>query len=159
MWLVATLVFVMFFVLLPKPTRNLAGGQQATPATMQRVSRELHLSAPLHEQYLSYMWRLLEHQSPGTSPNQYAVGLRRGVPDTGTIARRAIPPTLSVVILTLLVSLGVGGLAGFALARTRWRRAYGLPIYVAVGLLPVCDPVDGPATAIATRGASHRTPK
>jgi fumarate reductase subunit C len=29
-WLVATLVFVMFFVLLPKPTRNLAGGQQAT---------------------------------------------------------------------------------------------------------------------------------
>ena len=25
-WLVATLVFVMFFVLLPKPARNLAGG-------------------------------------------------------------------------------------------------------------------------------------
>jgi ABC-type dipeptide/oligopeptide/nickel transport system permease component len=40
-WLVAMLVFVMFFVLLPKPTRNLAGGQQATRATMQRVSREL----------------------------------------------------------------------------------------------------------------------
>jgi peptide/nickel transport system permease protein len=31
----------------------------------------------------------------------------------------------------------VGGLAGFALARTSWRWAYGLPIYVAVGLLPV----------------------
>ena len=41
------------------------------------------------------------------------------------------------MILTLIVSLGVGGLAGFALARTRWRWAYGLPIYVAVGLLPV----------------------
>jgi hypothetical protein len=32
MWLVATLVFVMFFVLLPKPARNLAGGKQATPS-------------------------------------------------------------------------------------------------------------------------------
>ena len=47
-WLVATLVFVMFFVLLPKPTRNLAGGNQATPATIKRATDELHLDAPLH---------------------------------------------------------------------------------------------------------------
>lgn len=139
-WLVATLVFVMFFVLLPKPARNLAGGEQATPSTIQRASRELHLSAPLPERYASYMWRLFAHQSAGTSPgfaNPTAVQKTRGLPDTGAIARRAIPPTLSVVILTLILSLGVGGLAGFALARTRWRWAYGLPIYVGVGLLPV----------------------
>jgi peptide/nickel transport system permease protein len=42
------------------------------------------------------------------------------------------------VILTLLLSLCVGGLVGFALARRPWRRlVYGLPIYVAVGLLPI----------------------
>jgi peptide/nickel transport system permease protein len=84
------------------------------------------------------MWRVFAHQSAGRSvafanPN----APEKRLPDTGAIARHAIPPTLSVVLLTLIVSLGVGGLAGFALARTRWRWAYGLPIYFAVGLLPV----------------------
>ena len=64
-WLVATLVFVMFFVLLPKPARNLAGGRQATPSMIERVSDELHLDAPLHEQYAWYMWRLFAHQTAG----------------------------------------------------------------------------------------------
>ncbi len=136
-WLVATLVFVMFFVLLSKPARNLAGGKQATPSTIERVSDELHLDAPLYEQYASYMWRLFAHQTAGDSPAFANPNARERFPDTGAIARHAIPPTLSVVILTLIVSLGVGGLAGFALARTRWRWVYGLPIYVAVGLLPV----------------------
>ena len=136
-WLVATLVFVMFFVLLPKPTRNLAGGNQATPATIKRATDELHLDAPLYEQYAAYLWRLVAHQSGGTVAvlNTDLAGVKKT--DSGAIARQAIPPTLSVVILTLIVSLGVGGLAGFALARTRWRWVYGLPIYVAVGLLPV----------------------
>ena len=140
MWLVATLVFVMFFVLLPKPARNLAGGRQATPSMIERVSEELHLDTPLHEQYAWYMWRLFAHQTAGGSAvfaNPDPLEKTKPLPDTGTIARQAIPPTLSVVILTLIVSLGVGGLAGFALARTRWRPVYGLPIYVAVGLLPV----------------------
>jgi peptide/nickel transport system permease protein len=134
LWLVATLVFVMVFVFLPGPrARNLAGGEQARPSMMRRVSDELHLGAPLHEQYASYMWRLVAHRSAGTASVAYAAP---SGPDTGAIARRSIPPTLSVVILTLALSLGVGGLAGFALARKPWRRVYGLPIYVAVGLLP-----------------------
>jgi peptide/nickel transport system permease protein len=138
-WLVATLVFVMFFVLLPKPARNLAGGKQATPSMIERVSDELHLDAPLHEQYAAYMWRVFAHQSAGRSPAFANPGAleNKPLPDTAVIARQAIPPTLSVVILTLVVSLGVGGLAGFALAKPGWRWAYGLPIYVAVGLLPV----------------------
>ena len=85
------------------------------------------------------MWRVFAHQSAGRSnafPDPGAEKTQR-LPDTGAIARQAIPPTLSVVVLTLIVSLGVGGLAGFAFAKTRWRWAYGLPIYVAVGLLPV----------------------
>jgi len=135
-WLVATLVFVMFFVLLPKPARNLAGGKQATPSMIERVSDELHLDAPLHEQYAWYMWRLFGHQTAGGSP-VFPGAKEKSLPDSGAIARHAIPPTLSLVILTLIVSLGVGGLAGFALARRRWRWAYGLPIYVAVGLLPI----------------------
>jgi len=31
LWLVATLVFVMFFIVLPKPTRNLAGDNKRPP--------------------------------------------------------------------------------------------------------------------------------
>ena len=86
------------------------------------------------------MWRLFAHQTAGARlRSQIPAPLEKTkpLPDTGAIARQAIPPTLSVVILTLVVSLGVGGLAGLALARKRWRWAYGLPIYVAVGLLPV----------------------
>ena len=52
------------------------------------------------------------------------------------LAREAIPPTLSVVIPTLLLSLGVAALAGRLLARRRWRRIYSVPIYVPVGLAP-----------------------
>jgi len=137
-WLVATLVFVMFFVLLSNPARNLAGGNQATPATIERVRDELHLDASLYERYAAYMWRVFGHRTTGKSLLQHTdPGEQRAVTDSGAIARQAIPPTLSVVILTLIVSLGVGGLLGFAVARTRWRWAYGLPIYVAVGLLPI----------------------
>jgi peptide/nickel transport system permease protein len=134
LWLVATLVFVMFFVLLPKPARNMAGGEQARPADIARTTRELHLDAPLYEQYAAYLWRLFAHQSAGPTPG-FLVERTRA--ESGAIARQAIPPTLSVVLLTLIVSLGAGGLLGFALARRRWRWAYGLPIYVAVGVLPM----------------------
>jgi ABC-type dipeptide/oligopeptide/nickel transport system permease component len=135
LWLVATLVFVMFFVLLPHPERNLAGGNQAAQSTIRQVSREFHLNASLHEQYASYMWRVFAHQTAGS--RRYASPDQDGVTDSGAVARQAIPPTLSLVILTLVISLGVGGLVGFALARRPWRRIYGLPIYVALGLMPV----------------------
>lgn len=137
LWLVATLVFVMFFVLLPKPGRNLAGGNQATPAEIERIGDELHLDAPLHERYAAYLWRVFGRQSAGKSNAFTDPGAEAQLQDTGAIARHAIPPTLSLVIFTLVVSLGVGGLLGFVLARRSWRRLlYGLPIYVAIGLLP-----------------------
>jgi ABC-type dipeptide/oligopeptide/nickel transport system permease component len=138
LWLVATLVFVMFFVLLEKPARNFAGGDQATPSQIQQVTEEHHLNAPLYEKYARYMWRLVAHQSAGKALGfQNPVDTEAGAPQSGAIARRAIPPTLSVVLLTLMVSIGTGGFLGFALARRRWRWAYGLPIVVAVSLLPV----------------------
>jgi ABC-type dipeptide/oligopeptide/nickel transport system permease component len=82
---------------------------------IERVSDELHLDAPLHEQYAAYMWRVFAHQSAGRSPafaNPSALE-KKTLPDTAAVARQAIPPTLSVVILTLVVSLGVGRSGGF----------------------------------------------
>ena len=139
LWLVATLVFVMFFVLLPKPERNLFGGKQATPAMVAHTTREFHLRASLPEQYARYLWRLVAHQSagsPGYTYRDLGAEERPGLADSGVLAREAIPPTLSVVIPTLLLSLGVAALAGRLLARRRWRRIYSVPIYVPVGLAP-----------------------
>jgi peptide/nickel transport system permease protein len=141
LWLVATLVFVMFFVLLPEPERNLFGGDRATPAMVAHTTREFHLRASLPEQYARYMWRLVTDQSAGRpgytyGSDAYGVSQRHGLADSGVLAREAIGPTLAVVIPTLLLSLGVGALAGGLSARRRWRRIYGAPIYVAVGLVP-----------------------
>ena len=136
LWLVATLVFVMFFVLLPKPERNLFGGKQATPAMVAHTKREFHLRASLPEQYARYLWRLVGHQSAGSPGYRYrdvyGPQEKPGFADSGVLAREAIPPTLSVVIPTLLLSLGVSSLLGHALRRRRWRRIYGVPIYLAV---------------------------
>jgi ABC-type dipeptide/oligopeptide/nickel transport system permease component len=92
----------MFFVLLPHPERNLAGGNQAAQSTIRQVSREFHLNASLHEQYASYMWRVFAHQTAGS--RRYASPDQDGVTDSGAVARQAIPPTLSLVILTLVIS-------------------------------------------------------
>ena len=135
LWLVATLVFVMFFVLLPNPERNLFGGDQATPTMVAHTKREFHLRASLPEQYARYLWRLLRHQSagsPGLPAEAFGSSPRPGLADSGALAREAVPPTLSVVIPTLLLSLGVSSLLGHALRRRRWRRIYGVPIYLAV---------------------------
>jgi peptide/nickel transport system permease protein len=137
LWLVATLVFVMFFVLLPKPERNLFGGRQATPAMVAHTKREFHLRASLPEQYARYMWRLVADQSAGSREYRALAGDREALSDSGMVAREAIPATLSVVIPALLLAGAVGVLAGSVLARVRWRRIYGLPIYVAVGLTPI----------------------
>ncbi len=78
LWLVATLVFVMFFVLLPEPERNLFGGKQATPAMVAHTTREFHLRASLPEQYARYMWRLVAHQGAGSRDRTGTPPGRRG---------------------------------------------------------------------------------
>jgi peptide/nickel transport system permease protein len=133
-WLVATLVFVMFFVLLPRPERNLLGGEQATPAMVAHTTREFHLRDSLPEQYARYLWRVVAGQSAGSAGYYEYQSSRRS--DSGNVARAAVPATLSVVIPTLLLSLAVAFFVGRLFATRRWRRAYGAPIYIAVGLAP-----------------------
>ena len=84
------------------------------------TTREFHLRASLPEQYARYMWRLVAHQSAGSPGYRYrdvyGPQERPGLADSGVLAREAIPPTLSVVIPTLLLSLGVAALAGHLLS-------------------------------------------
>lgn len=134
LWIAATIVFLAFYVWGPDPARQSCGGEQASPACLERMQKELHSDAPVPEQYVRFLWRLVSDLSPGPTP--YVE--REGGPPlaAGELARQAAPATLSLVVPALLLAAGVGILAGTSLARVRWRRIFDLPIYVAFGLMP-----------------------
>jgi peptide/nickel transport system permease protein len=135
LWLAATVVFLMFFVLTPDPARKFVGGDQARPSAIEWAQKEFHLSAPLHEQYGFYLWRLVAHQSPG--PTVFVRDKRGPFIESGELARNAVPATASLVVAALMLALGVAVLVGRASARVHWRRIHNLPIYLAIGLHPV----------------------
>jgi peptide/nickel transport system permease protein len=134
LWLAATVVFLMFFVLLPAPERNFVGGSQARPTVVEWAHKEFHFGAPVQERYAYFLWRLVAHQSPGPSadPAEEARPI-----DSGYLAREALPATASLVAAAFVVALALSGVAGSALARVRWRRIFNLPIYLAFGLSPI----------------------
>jgi peptide/nickel transport system permease protein len=135
LWLAATVVFLMFFVLLPAPERNFVGGSQARPAAIKWAHKEFHFGTPVQERYAYFLWRLVAHQSPGPSADR---ATEEGRPiDSGYLAREALPATASLVVAALAVALVVSGVAAGALARVRWRRIFNLPIYLAFGLSPI----------------------
>lgn len=135
LWLIATLVFLVFYVWADHPARQACGGAQASPACVALVTDQLDLDASVPEQYARFLWRLITDQSPGPAPfGAGEVGARL---QAGELAREAVPATLSLVVPALLLAAGVGLLAGTALSRIRWRRIFDFPIYVAVGLSPV----------------------
>jgi len=134
-WIAVTLVFGLFYVAVEDPAREACGGAQASPACLELVREQLHLDAPLPEQYAHFVWRLIVDQTP--APAGIGLGEEGRGPDAGELALHAVPATLSVVIPALLLAAGVAGLAGIALSRVRWRRMFDFPIYVAFGLSPI----------------------
>jgi peptide/nickel transport system permease protein len=58
LWVITTLVFVMFFVAPPNVARLLAG-RQATPQTVALVAHRLGLDKPVLTQYVDYLRNLL----------------------------------------------------------------------------------------------------
>lgn len=134
LWIVATFMFLLFFVWSSDPARKACGGDQASRQCIDLTSEKLHLDSPLVEQYARYLWNLVRHQSP---PGPALFRGAQGDMSSGELAREAVPATLSLVVPSLLLAAGVGVLVGGALARVRWRRILDFPIYVAVGLSPV----------------------
>ena len=65
LWVITTLVFVMFYVAPHDVARTIAG-RQATPDTVAAVSRRLGLDRPILDQYTSYL-RNLVHGNLGYS--------------------------------------------------------------------------------------------
>jgi peptide/nickel transport system permease protein len=98
MWVIATVVFVMYYVAPTDPARTLAG-RQATPATVAAIRRTLGLDQPLLQQYGNYLWKLL-HGNLGYSYVSHE--------QVTTIIGRDFPVTASVAIGAAVIWLVIG---------------------------------------------------
>ncbi len=105
LWIVATLVFIMYFVAPHDPARLLAG-KGATATTLRDVQHRLGLDRPIIDQYGSYLWRFL-HGNLG-----YSYFSQEPVT---TIIGQDLPVTASVAVggavLWLLIGVSSGVLA------------------------------------------------
>jgi peptide/nickel transport system permease protein len=110
LWVVATAVFILYFVAPHNVAQTLAG-RQATAQTVQLIAHRLGLDRPILAQYGHYLWRLL-HGDLGFS---YV----NSVPVT-TIIKQDFPVTASVAIGGAVIWLFIGITSG-VLAATRPR--------------------------------------
>jgi peptide/nickel transport system permease protein len=105
MWLVATIVFMMYFIAPHDVARTLAG-KQASAETVEAIRHSLGLDRPIIAQYGSFLWSAL-HGNFGYS---YA----NSQPVTSLIAQ-ALPVTASLVaggaVLWLVIGVSTGVLA------------------------------------------------
>jgi peptide/nickel transport system permease protein len=104
-WLVATIVFLMYFIAPHDVARTLAG-KQASAETVEAIRHNLGLDRPIIAQYGSFLWKAL-HGNFGYS---YA----NSQPVTSLIAQ-ALPVTASLVaggaVLWLVIGVSTGVLA------------------------------------------------
>jgi peptide/nickel transport system permease protein len=109
MWVVATVVFLMYFVA-PHDVARLIAGRQASPQTVAAVSRDLGLDRPVLAQYGSFLVRLL-HGDLGYS-------YTNSEPVTSLIAQ-GLPVTFSLAIGGAILWLLLGVTSGTIAARRR----------------------------------------
>jgi peptide/nickel transport system permease protein len=112
MWLVATVVFAMYFVA-PHDVARLLAGRQATPQTVAAVSRTLGLNRPILSQYGHYLWNAL-HGNLGYSYVSSS-------PVT-TLIRESFPATFSLALGGAVIWLIIGVSSG-VLAANKARSA------------------------------------
>lgn len=93
--IVAFFVFSLLY-LAPGDPAAIIAGDQATPADVERIRASLGLDRPFVVRFADWFWHIL-HGDLGTS-------IFTNLPVTHMIAQR-IEPTLSLMILTLIISL------------------------------------------------------
>jgi peptide/nickel transport system permease protein len=105
MWLVATTVFIMYFIAPHDVARTLAG-RQASEATIAAIRHNLGLDRPVIAQYGSFLWRALR--------GDFGYSYTNAEPVTSLISN-GLPVTASLVIggavLWLFMGVGIGVLA------------------------------------------------
>jgi peptide/nickel transport system permease protein len=125
LWVIVTLVFLLYFVAPHDVARQLAG-RAATPALLQSIRHSLGLDLPLLTQYWHYLGRVA-HFDFGTS---YV----SRIPVT-SIMLRAIPVDISLAIGSAIIWMAMGISIGVLAARrprSLWDR--GATFFVLAGL-------------------------
>jgi peptide/nickel transport system permease protein len=122
-----TLITYVLFFLLPADPARLAAGKSATAEDVARVSHQLGLDRPVHEQYALFLKRLVVDHSLGRS---YAN--RRTVNE---MVGEAIPVTTALVlggaVLWMLIALPIGIISAL---RPRSLIDRGAMIFILVGI-------------------------
>jgi peptide/nickel transport system permease protein len=106
MAVVALFVFSLLYIAPGDPAAIIAG-DQATPADIERIRQSLGLERPFLIQFGDWLWRIL-HGDLGTS-------IFTNLPVSDLIAQR-IEPTLSLMLVTLILAIGVAVPLGVAAA-------------------------------------------
>jgi peptide/nickel transport system permease protein len=106
MAVVALFVFSLLYIAPGDPAAIIAG-DQATPADIERIRESLGLERPFLVQFGDWLWRIL-HGDLGTS-------IFTNLPVSNLIAQR-IEPTLSLMLVTLILAIGVAVPLGVAAA-------------------------------------------
>ena len=122
-----TLITYVLFFLLPADPARLAAGKSATAEDVARVSHQLGLDRPVHEQYALFLKRLVVDHSLGRS---YAN--RRSVNE---MVGEAIPVTTALVfggaVLWMLIALPIGILSAL---KPRSLIDRGAMIFILIGI-------------------------
>jgi peptide/nickel transport system permease protein len=107
LWVIITIVFVMFFVA-PSNVARLIAGRQATPETVALVKHRLGLDHPVLDQYATYLWNLVHGDVGYSFYNSTAVR---------TLIWERLPVTASLAIGAAVLWLVMGVASGVLAAR------------------------------------------
>ncbi len=104
-WIVATVIFILYFVTPHDPARLIAG-KNATAQSIIDVKRRLGLDRPILDQYGRYLWRLIHGDLGYSYFSQQPVTsiIKRELPVTASV-------TLGGAILWILIGISSGVLA------------------------------------------------
>lgn len=108
MAIVALFVFSLLYIAPGDPAAIIAG-DTATPADVERIRQSLGLDRPFLVQFGAWLWRIL-HGDLGTS-------IFTNLP-VGTLIAQRVEPTLSLMVVTLIIAIGVAVPLGVVAA---WR--------------------------------------
>ena len=123
MWVVATLVFALYFIAPTDVARTIAG-RQATEQTVQLVRQRLGLDQPLHIQYVRFLGRLARGDLGESYVNSQPVTaiIRRDIPITASLA-------LGAAVLWLIMGVSAGVLAARRPRSTADRAVTGMSLF------------------------------
>ncbi len=128
-WAVVTLTFLIFSWLPEDPARVIAG-PQARPADVARIRAQLGLDRPVLVRYGRYMTSLVRFGEPADPKNDSSTRILGPLRiDLGTsylkrapvtkLLAKALPPTLLLGGMALLIQIGIGAVAGVLAAARR----------------------------------------